>query len=211
VLGTGRDFAHPSVAKLSVSSITSTCQGPIGKLLAGYCELHAHHPMAEDEDGDLLQFLEQLAGNPPSLASGPCTQSGAISCLDAFVPNLTSQSSIRPPPSYRDIREVPMHAQLFATARSVRTPEQILQQLFQQTSRPQMQPLPPHPKRTCVATPLYLRRRMDYEALPGTLVPIQEAILQHEEDSASLQRLPMGQPCPEGRGNTLLHSQCSMH
>ena len=210
MLGTGRDSAHPSEAKLAVSSITSTCQGLIGKLLAGYCELYAHPLMAEDEDGDLLQFLEQLAGNAPSLASGPCTQSGAISCLDAFGSNLTSQFSIRHPPSYRDIREVPMHAQPFATAKPVRTPEQILQQLFQQTSRPQMQPLPPHPKRTCVATPLYSRPRLNYEALPGALVPIPEAILQLEEDSASFQRLPVGQPCPEGGGNTLLHSQCSM-
>jgi len=209
VLGTGRDSAHPSVARLSVSSITSTCQGPIEQLLASCCELYAHHPMAEDEDGDLLQFLEQLAGNPPSLASGPCIQGGAISCLDAFGPILTSQSSIRHPAGYRD--GVPMHAQPFATAKLVRTPEQILQQLFQQTSRPQMQPLPPHPKRTCVATPLYSRPRLNYEALPGTFVPIPEAILQLEVDSASLQRLPMGQPCPEGRGTTLLHSQCFMH
>ena len=100
----------------------------------GY-KVSERHSMADDED-ELLEFLEELAGTDTSLAPTMCRQSSAISCLDVLGHDVDLQSQLRQAPSMSGVRGMQVHAQPLLTPKLVKTPEQILQQLFQRPSRP---------------------------------------------------------------------------
>lgn len=162
-------------------------------------EAYEYPAMAEKEDEDLLEFLDELAGTATPLAPQTCGQSSTISCLDVFGPDLTHQSQFRQASNIRGVREMQVHAQPLLIPKLVKTPEQILQQLFQRPSRAVSDPSPLQYIRPCTAGPLHATPELKYEALPSVLVPISEARMLHEEGSASLQILPLGSSCREGQ------------
>ena len=156
------------------------------------------HSMADDED-ELLEFLEELAGTDTSLAPKMCRQSSAISCLDVLGHDMTLQSQLRQAPSMSGVRGMQVHTQPLLTPRLVKTPEQILQQLFQRPSRPFSDDFSLQIMRPCTAVSLNAAPELKYEALPSVLVPISEGPMPPDEGSAPLQLLPMGSLSREGR------------
>ena len=162
--------------------------------------------MAADEELELLDFLDKLAGADTSLAPKTCGQSSAISCLDGFGHDVTFHSQLRQAPGIRGVRGMQVHAQPMLTPKLIKTPEQILQQLFQRPSRALSEPSPLQYMHPCSAMPLQAGPELKYEALPSVLVPISEAALQREEGLAIHQMLPLGTSCREGE----IHAGSSM-
>ena len=154
--------------------------------------------MAAEEELELLDFLTELAGADTSLAPKACYQSSAISCLDVFGHDLTPYSQLRQAPSIESVRGMQVHAQPILTPKLIKTPEQILQRLFQRPSRALSDPSPLQYMPPCSAMPLQAEPELKYEALPSVLVPTSEAALQLEKGLATLQMLPLGTSCREG-------------
>ena len=166
---------------------------------AVHWEAYEYPSMAEKEDEDLLEFLDELAGTTTPLAPQTCGQSSTLSCLDVFGPDMTHHSQLGQAPSSRAVRALQVHAQPLLTPKLVRTPEQILQQLFQRHSRASSEPWPLEHMRPCTAVPLHAAPELAYEALPSVLVPISQARVLCEEGSATLQILPLVSSCREGQ------------
>ena len=123
----------------------------------------AHPLMAEEEDLD--QFLEQLAD---SLAPEAHSPGGTLSFLDNFGHDGMVQPALKQPFSGRDLREVQARTPPPSIAAElIRTPEQIMQQLFQRSDQAQMPALPACTTRSCSTRPLQSVLNFKVEALPG--------------------------------------------
>ena len=166
------------------------------------CKASKRRSMADDED-ELLEFLDELAGADTSLAPKTCHQSSAISCLDVLGHDMTLQSQLRQAPSMSGVRGMQVHAQPLLTPKVVKTPEQILQQLFQRPSRPFSDDFSLQIMQPCTAVPLKAALEVKHEALPSVLMPISEAPMPPEEGSATPQLLPMGSLNREGQPYTV--------
>ena len=81
--------------------------------------------MAEDEE-DLVEFLDKLAGSGASLVPKTCLQSSTLSCLDLSEHEAPPQLQPRITPGVGHAREVHVHAQPLPTPKLIRTPDQIL-------------------------------------------------------------------------------------
>ncbi len=147
--------------------------------------------MAEEEDLD--QFLEQLADSLAPEANSP---GGTLSFLDNFGHDGMVQASPKQSLSSRDLREVQARVPPPPTAaKLIRTPEQIMQQLFQRSNQGQSTALPACTMRSCSAMPLYSVLEFRPEALPGRS---SSTTLQCDRDPASPVSLPTELPSPGG-------------
>ena len=156
------------------------------------------HPlMAEEEDLD--QFLEQLADSLAPEANSP---GGTLSFLDNFGHDGMVQPSLKQASSGIDLREVQARTPPPSiAAKLIRTPEQIMQQLFQSSNQAQFPALPTCTMRSCSARPLQSVLDFKPEALPGGSSSTAQ---QRNGDPASPVSLPSELPSPGGACHSTL-------
>jgi hypothetical protein len=162
-----------------------------------FCEAYTCRSMAEEEE-DLLEFLDKLAESEASLAPKACAQSSTLSCLDLSGPEPTSQLQPKHTPTIEDVRQVHEHAQPRPTPKLIRTPDQVLQQLFQRPYRALSQPLPTALVWPCTAIPPHTTARLKCETFSTGLVPIPEAPSQLGERCSTHVKARLSIPCRDG-------------
>ena len=134
------------------------------------------------EDEDLLHFCEELAADA-SLAQTACNQNAAPSLLDAAGSDGNNSAASQHLFSNRSAGDIGLHPLL--PPRFVRTPEQILQQLFQQSSRPHNL-LPGQHLPACRAPPLYSQPRLAHHEPQGMPILRSDILSPHNSTSSAL-------------------------
>ena len=163
--------------------------------LESHFEGYAQRCSADEALDNLDDFFEQLAGNA-SLITEACPQGNELGILDAWAGDTLGPLGQKQLSGIRDIRGA--HAcPPPRPPKLIRTPEQILEQLFQRSGYAERLAGAPQTRRACRAS-LSWAPQLDCQARLCMPMPASDGSVQTRGPSVRVTEIPICQPSFEG-------------